>query len=145
MASRGVNFDTHELRTLEFDMDGAPARIRNPAGVIRGARIIEREMWVDAQGHVGSYFTPLKRHKRPMRPKVSHDLIGPLTAEIGIEKGPKGSPEADGNVFHLLAYGSVNNAAVYDPGAGPRRAMPRVLNILADQTEESVLGEKGKR
>jgi hypothetical protein len=125
-------------------MSKAPVRIRNPAGVLKAARAIDRQMKIDAAGHVGSYFTPRKRHKRAMRPVVSHEMVGPLSAEIGVEMGPKGSPAADGNVFHLLAYGSVNNAAVYDPGAGPRRAMREVLDALADQAEESVLGRRGK-
>jgi hypothetical protein len=142
MASRSVNFDTHELRALEFDMSGAPARIRNPAGVARSAKIIEREMKVDAAGHVGSYFTPLKRHKSAtdLPRHVSSEMVGTLTAEIGIEN--KGA----GKLGAIIAYGVPGKSSpAYDPGAGPRRAMPRVLNILADQAEESVLGEKGKR
>jgi hypothetical protein len=138
MASRSVNFDTHELRTLEFDMDGAPARIRNPKGLMRGAKIIEREMKVDAAGHVGSYFTPLQRHKSAtdLPRHVSSEMVGTLSAEIGIEN--KGA----GKLGAIIAYGVPGKSSpAYDPGAGPRRAMPRVLGILADQTEESVLGK----
>jgi hypothetical protein len=138
MASRSVNFDTHELRALELDMDGAPARIRNPQGVLRGAKIIEREMKVDAAGHVGSYFTPRQRHKSAtdLPRHVSSEMVGTLTAEIGIEN--KGA----GKLGAIIAYGVPGKSSpAYDPGAGPRRAMPRVLGILADQTEGSVLGK----
>jgi hypothetical protein len=133
-----VNIDDHELRTLELDMSGAPARVRNPAGVARSAKIIEREMKVDAAGHVGSYFTPLQRHKSAtdLPRHVSSEMVGTLSAEIGIEN--KGA----GQLGAIIAYGVPGKSSpAYDPGAGPRRAMPRVLNILADQTEESVLGK----
>jgi hypothetical protein len=138
MASRNVHIDDHELRTLELDMSGAPARVRNPAGVARSAKIIEREMKVDAAGHVGSYFTPLQRHKSAtdLPRHVSSEMVGTLSAEIGIEN--KGA----GKLGAIIAYGVPGKSSpAYDPGAGPRRAMPRVLNILADQTEESVLGK----
>jgi hypothetical protein len=142
MARRGsaIHIDDHELRDLQIDMSKAPVRIRNPEGVRKGAKAIERQMKIDAAGHVGSYFTPRKRHKSAtdLPRHVSSEMVGPLSAEIGIES--KGA----GALGHIIAYGSVNNAAAYDPGAGPRRAMSEVLDALADQAEESVLGRRGK-
>jgi hypothetical protein len=142
MARRGsaIHIDDHELRDLQIDMSKAPVRIRNPNGVRKAAKAIEREMKVDATGHTGSYFTPRKRHltATDLPRYVSSEMVGPLSAEIGIESRGAGA------LGHIIAYGSVNNPAAYDPGAGPRRAMPRVLDALADQAEESVLGRRGK-
>lgn len=134
-----ASFDSRELRQLEYDLDRAPRRIRNPSGLRRAAALIEREMRVDAVGHKGNYFgKPGTSYVTPT-PRVSTDMVGEFAAEIGIES--RGS----GSLFHILAYGSVNNAPAYDPGAGPRRAMNRVLNTLADHAEESVLGKGGGR
>lgn len=137
--ARGMDFDTHELRTLEFDLKKAPLRLRNPEGLRSSAKVIEREMKLDAAGHVGSYFTPRKRHHSPtdLPRHVSSEITGPYEAEIGIEN--KGA----GKLGAIIAYGSVNNPAAYDPGAGPRRAMNRVLNILGEHAERSVLGAGG--
>ena len=138
MASMRWHIDGSELERLVVDMDGAPGRIQRNArkAVAKGARIIDRAMTEDATGHLGnlwgkpgtSYPTPLERH-------VSHEMIGPLSAEIGIEY--KGA----GKLAHILAYGSVNNAPAYDPMSGPRRVMPLVLEAMADAAEESVFGD----
>lgn len=136
-----VHIDAHELRDLEFDLSKAPTRIRNPKALRQAARIVEREMKVDAAGHVGSYFHKSKRHKdaTDLPKHVSSELISPTVAEIGIEN--KGA----GALGHLIAYGGPYNEPAYDPGAGPRRAMPRVANEMADHAEESVLGKGGGR
>ncbi len=143
--TRGAHFDTTELKHLEFDLKQAPRRVRNPEGVRKAARLIEREMRIDATGHHGNWFgKPGTSYVIPT-PIVSHDLTGPLSAEIGIESGhKKGTRGASGGIFHLLAYGGPRNEPAYDPGAGPRRAMGRVLNSSADHAEESVLGRRGR-
>ncbi len=140
-----IHFDTTELKHLEIDLKNAPRRVRSPQGLRRAAKEIEREMRVDAKGHEGNWFgKPGTQYVIPT-PIVSHELTGPLSAEIGIESGhKKGTPGASGGVFHLLAYGGPKNEPAYDPGAGPRRAMTRVLNELADHAEESTLGRRGK-
>lgn len=129
---------TYTLRDLEVDLSRAPKRVRSPQGIRRAARRIEREMRVDATGHKGNWFGKAGTSYVIPTPRVSTDLTGDLSAVVGIEA--RGS----GNLFHLLAYGSANNAPAYDPGAGPRRAMPGVLDDLADHAEESVLGRRGK-
>lgn len=152
MASRGVHIDDHELRELQFDLSRAPRRVRSPQGLKHAARAIEVEMAIDASGHVGSSFTPKNRHKKPLNLAryVSSELLDPNTAVIGIEA------RGAGNLGAILAYGAPahprignspatpGSAPAYDPGAGPRRAMNRVLNILADHAEDSTLGKGGR-
>lgn len=133
-----VDIDDDELHTLELDLSRAPLRIQfgvEEALATRAAPLVEREMRDDARGHQGNYFgkpgtsydTPLERH-------VSSEMIRRDTLEVGIEKS------GAGKLAHIIVFGSVNNAPVYDHMAGPRRAMPRVVKALADQAEEDVLG-----
>ena|SRR5689334_19742208 len=139
--SSGVSasWDDSELQTLGVDLTSAPLRVQfnAPKRLREAARVVEREMKVDAEGHIGNYFgKPGTEFVVPLAQHVSSELRSDYEAEIGIES--KGA----GKLAHIIAYGSVNNAPAYDPGAGPRRAMPRVLDIFADLAEESVLGEE---
>lgn len=138
MRSRSIRIDDHELDVLQLDLGRAPQRIRWNAGraLRQGARAIERQMRVDATGHTGNWFGKEGTDYVIPTPPVSHDIIAPLSAEIGIE------PRKSGALFHILAYGSANNAPAYDPGAGPRRALNEVEHHFADAAEESVLGEE---
>lgn len=131
--------DATELRQLAADLSGAPLRVQWNAdkAVRRGARLIDREMRRDARGHQGNWFgIPGTEFNTPLENHVSHEMVGPLEAEIGIES--KGA----GKLAHIIVYGSVNNAPVYDHTAGPRRAMPRIEQIMAEAAEESVLGDE---
>lgn len=133
-------WESAELNKLEHDLSGAPWRIQSRsrqrlAGPV--GRTLAQEMRVDATGHQGNWFgrpgtsypTDLERH-------VSHEMVGMFEVEAGIED--KGS----GRLGHIIAYGSVKNAPAYDPGAGPRRAMPRIIKILGDTAEQSILGDE---
>ena len=64
-------------------------------------------------------------------------MIGPLAAEIGIEK--KGA----GKLAHIIVFGSANNAPVYDHTAALRRSIPAIEKVLADAAEGSVFGTRG--
>lgn len=130
-----IRFDTSELRDLEIDLSKAPARIKSPEAMRKSARQIEHEMRVDATGHKGNWFGRPRTSYVTPTPKVSHDLLAPQVAEIGVEA--KGS----GGLFHLIAYGGPYNGPAYDPGAGPRRAMSYVERTFADHAEDSVLGK----
>lgn len=138
MARRGasIHIDDSELRDLELDLRGAPLRIRRnmKEALLYAGRTISREMRIDAEGHQGNVFGRPGTEFTTPTPPVSSELVGPSTVEAGIEN--KGS----GSLFHILAYGSVHNAPAYDPGAGPRRAMRRVENQIADKAESAVLG-----
>lgn len=138
MTSVHIEMDDTELRHLEVDMRAAPLRIR-----LEVPRVLRRlagpklahEMREDAAGHVGNWFgIPGTEYVTPT-PPTSSEMITPFVVEAGVDK--RGS----GKLMHILAYGSVNNAPAYDPGAGPRRAMPVIEGWLADAAEESVLGD----
>ena len=142
MAGRGmIHIDASELERLAVDLSGAPLRVRLNAGegLRKGARVIDRAMTEDASGHMGNYFgRPGTSYETPLEAHVSHEMIGPLTAEIGIEY--KGA----GKLAHIIVFGSANNAPVYDHMSGPRRVLPQVERFMADEAEESVFGD-GKR
>jgi hypothetical protein len=125
-----IEIDASELRTLEVDLAGCPIRIQFAAPRVLASRVgplLDREMRLDARGH---------RYLPNLPNAVTHEMIDPWTVEAGL--GPDGD---QGSLAHIIVYGSVNNAPVYDHTAALRRAAPRATNWLADVAEESVLGE----
>ena len=136
----GYTIDDSELRKLQLDLSGAPLRVQVNASksVRKGARLVDAQMTVDARGHQGNWFgIPGTGYETPLEKHVSHEMLGPLSAEIGIEA--KGA----GKLAHIIVFGSVNNGPVYDHTAAMRRSMPAIENILADAAEESVFGRRG--
>lgn len=136
-----AEIDGREVKQLELDLRGAPARVkRNVDEALRTkvGPLLAREMRQDARGHKGNWFgrpgtsfdTHLERH-------VSHEMVTSDTVEAGIEA--KGS----GRLGHIIAYGSVKNpGGAYDPMAGPRRALPRIGRMFETVVEDSVLGDE---
>lgn len=124
-----IRVDNSELERLEFDLSQAPARIQKavPRALKRiiGPRLAH-EMKEDADGH--RYLRHLPRH-------TSFEMRGPFSVEAGIEY------VGQGKLGHIIAFGSVNNAPVYDHTAGLRRTEPVALEVFADVAEESVLGD----
>lgn len=136
-----IRFNGDELHQLQLDLSGAPLRVQTNASsaVRRAAGIIDKQMTVDATGHQGNVFGKVgTEYDTPLQDHVSHEMLSPLRAEIGIEY--KGA----GKLAHIIAFGSANNAPVYDHMAGPRRALPSVEKVIADAAEDSVFGRKGK-
>ncbi len=136
-----IHIEDRELQTLAADMAKAPLRVQFNASAAtrRGAELIDEQMTIDARGHQGNWFgIPGTSFSTPMEKHVSHEMLAPLLAEIGIEY------EGAGKLAHIIVYGSVNNGPVYDHMAGPRRAMPAVERLMADAAEESVFGHKGR-
>lgn len=133
-----MHMDDSELRTLQVDISGAPKRLQFKArGTLRRrvGPILERAMKKDAAGHMGNWFgRPGTEYVTPLPPHVSNEMVGPWTVEAGIES--KGA----GKLAHIIAYGSVNNAPAYDPMSGPRRALPQIEHLLANDVEDAVLG-----
>lgn len=123
-----IEADATQVRQLEADLSRAPFRVQwNASKATRNsARIVDAAMQVDASGH---------RYLPKLPAAVSHEMLGPLLAEIGL--GPDGG---QGSIAHIIVYGSVNNAPVYDHTAGLRRSMPAILEMYANAGEESVLG-----
>jgi len=130
-------FDTKELKQLTIDLSGAPVRVQTAASkaVRNGAKIVDANMVVDATGHAGNYFgRPGTAFDTGLEDHVSHEMVTPLLAEIGIEY--KGA----GKLAHIIVYGSSNNAPVYDHGKALWRAIPAIEKLVADAGEGSVLG-----
>jgi hypothetical protein len=127
----GFEIDDSELRTLQIDLREAPGRSQ------RGARktladsgdMVDTEMQRDARGH---------RYLPRLPKSVSHGFVGLLTMEIGL--GP--IPRTQGRLAHIIVYGSVNNAPVYDHTAGLRRAEPRILEKFGQMGEDATLGSR---
>jgi hypothetical protein len=133
-----VHIDDDELHRLELDLRRAPFRIQwgltQTLKTVAGP-IVSREMRRDARGHQGNYFgRPGTSYETPLEQHVSSEMIKADTLEVGIEKS------GAGKLAHIIVFGSVNNAPVYDHMAGPRRALPRVVKALGDEAEDDVLG-----
>ena len=135
-----MKWDSPELINLEIDLTGAPYRIQRRAQARMAGQVgalLSREMKRDAKGHKGNWFgKPGTSYNTPLERHVSHEMVGQFEVEAGIEN--KGA----GKLGHIIAYGSVNNGPAYDPMAGPRRALPKIVEDLADTAEESLLGDE---
>lgn len=123
-----LDIDATEVRMLEADLRRAPFRVQIGATktLRRAAELIDSGMRADATGH---------RHLAGLPNAVSHEMIDAQTAEIGL------SPGGQGSLAHIIAYGSVNNAPVYDHTTALRRATPAVARMFADMGAEAVLGD----
>lgn len=133
------HFDDGDLKRLEIDLAGAPGRIQRAAPATLRAQVgprLAREMRRDARGHMGNWFgKPGTSFPTPLPQHVSFEMLDAWELEAGIEK--KGA----GKLAHIIVFGSVNNAPVYDHTAALRRTTPFALNALADVAEDSVLGD----
>jgi len=129
-----IHIDDDELRTLELDISKAPGRIQRngTAATRKSARLVEKGMKVDASGH---------RYLPKLADAVSHELDSPLSATIGLK--PEGSKN-QGSLAHIIVYGSVNNAPVYDHTKAIRRLREQIIGIYGDAAEDSVLGQEKK-
>lgn len=129
-----IDIDDSELRKTVVDLSGAPRRIQFAVtqNIGRGARIVEREMKVDAVN--------ARRHS-PSRIKhlpraVTWEYVDLFSAEIGL--GPQSGTQ--GSLAHILAYGTATKPPIYDHTAGPRRAQPRVERLLVEGADDAILG-----
>lgn len=122
-----IRIEGEQLDMLYADLRGAPLRAQFGATTTlrRSARLVNVEMRDDAKGH---------RYLPHLPNAVTDEMRGPYEAEIGL--GPPGQ----GSLAHIIAYGSVNNAPVYDYTAGLRRAEPVIEEMFAGMTEDAVLG-----
>jgi hypothetical protein len=129
--STTFEWDQHELRNLAIDLEQAPGRAQRgaTATIRKGARIVDRGMRLDAAGH---------RYLAHLPEAVSWEMLDQFSAEIGL--GPN---SGQGSLAHIIVYGSVNNAPVYDHTAALRRATPRIERDFADMLEEATLGKGG--
>lgn len=125
----GIHFDTTQLRELSVDFSKAPGRVQRnaPKAMRRGAQIVKLAMKEDASGHryLPKFASRVDFDKR--------DAIG-LVYEIGFNK------VGQGNLAHIIVFGSVNNAPVYDFFAALRRSVPTIMEDMANAGESSVFG-----
>lgn len=134
----GIEFDDRQLTALELDLSRASLRVQFGATktLRRASELVDVGMKFDAAGHVGNYFgIPGTEYVTPLPEHVSHEMIDAYTAEIGIES--KGA----GKLAHIIVFGSVNNAPVYDHTAALRRSTPKILEMFGEMGEQAVLGE----
>lgn len=140
MARSQIHIDADELRTLEADLTAAPGRLQRATRTTldkKAGPALAGVMRKDATGHQGNYFgRPGTEYDTPLERHVSHEMLDPWTVEAGIEA------RGAGQLAHIIVFGSVNNAPVYDHMAGPRRMLPRIERMLADDAEDSVLGRE---
>lgn len=116
-----------QVENLYLDLRDARFRIQWGAEktLRQSAKVVNAAMREDASGH--RYLPGLPR-------AVSDNMIGKYEAEIGL------SPGGQGSLAHIIAYGSVNNAPVYDYTAGLRRSEPIIDELFSGMAEDAVLG-----
>lgn len=142
MARGGVTWhiEDEELARLEIDLAAAPGRIQRRAPKVLRDKIgprLDREMVIDATGHIGNWFGIAGTQYVTPTPPISHEMIGTWEVEAGVDK------RGTGKLWHIIVFGSVKNAPVYDHTAALRRTLPFALEALGVATEESVLGDGG--
>lgn len=128
-----VHISSPDLKTLDVDLSGAPLRSQwnLKENMKKAARLVSNGMREDASGH---------RYLKHLPTAVSWETKeGGYAAEIGL--GPKKGTQ--GSLAHIIAYGSVNNAPVYDHTSALRRSTPAIERMFADGAEDAVLGGDG--
>lgn len=132
-----MSIDTSELKALANDLAGAGKRVRagSSRAVTKGAALIKREMKTDARNARRRSPTAIPH----LPDAITSEKLSPLEAEIGM--GPGTGTGGQGSLAHIIVYGSVNNAPVYDHMDGPRRTLPAQVKLFEVVAEDSVLGE----
>lgn len=131
MRGGGFEIDDSELRSLAVDLEEAPFRIQRGAHKTLdwAGGLVNKGMKADARGH----------RELPHLPRsVTNEFLDFWTQEIGL--GP--IPGTQGRLAHIIVYGSVNNAPVYDHTAALRRSTPAILERFAGTAEDATLGSK---
>ena len=130
MTTVSYHFDDTEVGRLEVDLSEAPARIQHEVPRVLRRLVgpkLAHEMKQDADGH---------RYLKHLPSEVSYEMLGPFSLEAGIEY------VGQGKLGHIIVFGSVNNAPVYDHTRGLRRTSGYAVKWLGDAAEQSVLGEQ---
>ena len=135
MATMRVSIDTREVRQLSVDLSRAPGRAqrRAPQAMRKNIRALYRAMKRDATGH---RYLSGGRGGRPLQALMAWeqtDALG-LVYEVGFDK------ESTGKLAHIIVFGSVNNAPVYEFHGPLVTQTPKLLNDLGAMAENAVLG-----
>lgn len=122
------SIDTRELRELILDFTQAPNRIQRdaPRTMRKYAKKLEQAMKRDARGHrYLPKFAPTMGSRKT-------DSLG-LSWEVGFHR------RGQGKLAHIIVFGSVNNAPVYDFHGPLHRETPRIFRELGLIAEDDVL------
>lgn len=135
MATVRIRFDTSELERLAVDFSEAPGRIQRKA-----PKVMHKAAFNIKQGMRRDLRTGMYNHARTHIPdmlgQINYDRLDTLglAYEIGIDK------DGQGKLGNFAAFGSINNAAIFNHTASMRREMPRLLRALGAVAEDSVFG-----
>lgn len=122
-----MSLDMSEVKELSRDFGKAPARINSATtkAIKTGAFKIKKGMRRDASGH--NYLAELAG-------TVNYDMLGPFEAEIGFDK------KGQGRLANIGAFGSINNAAVFDHTRALHAEVPITVQKIAEAGEDALLG-----
>lgn len=125
-----IGVDASEVHLLALDLSGAPERLTHNLGEVfkNEASALQRDMRRDAENH--RYLPKFPR-------RLTAEKVEPLHHVIGFNVGGQGS------LAHIIVFGSINNAPVYN-FYGPliRRTEPFVEHV-ARIAEDSVFTQPG--
>lgn len=129
-----VHFDTSEVDRLAVDLSRADGRLRTRTGQVLyvAANKIKKGMRED----IREGLSRARSHLPDLPNRVSYDKTGAFEYEIGIDK------QGQGRLGNIAAYGTSNNAPIFDHTSALKREVPVMLHKLGEAAEESVLGER---
>ena len=135
MATARTGFDTSELERLAVDFSEAPGRIQRKAPKVMHKTALEIKKGMRRDLRAGMY-NHARTHIPDMRGQINYDRLDALglAYEIGIDK------DGQGKLGNFAAFGSINNAPIFDHTDSMRREMPRLLRALGTVAEDSVFG-----
>lgn len=135
MARSRIRFDTSELERLAVDLSKAPGRLqrRAPKVFARAAFEIKKQMRKDLREGM---YNHRRTHIPDMLGQINYDRLDTLglAYEIGIDK------DGQGKLGNFAAFGSINNAPIFDHTSSLRRELPNLVRHLGDAGEDAVLG-----
>jgi hypothetical protein len=116
---------------LAVDLSRAPDRLREAAGDLfkNEADALKRDMQRDAMNH---------RYLPKFARQLNQQKLAPMDHVIGFHTRGQGS------LAHIIVFGSVNNAPVYNFYGPLQRRTPFFVEHLARVAEDSVFGDPGK-
>lgn len=123
-----VHIDSHEVYELVIDLSHAPDRLKDNVGTVfkNEADALRRDMFRDAEGH---------RYLPKFAPRLTAEKLGALDYIVGFNNTGQGS------LAHIIVFGSVNNAPVYDFYRPIRRRTEPFVEHIARIAEDSVFTE----
>lgn len=130
-----MRVDASEVHELAYDLARAPARLKDELDEVfrNEASALQRDMKRDAQNH---RYLPdtTKSGGLGFARTMTAEKVGSLHHIVGFNK------TGAGNLAHIIVFGSVNNAPVYNFYGPLTRRTPFFVEHLARIAEASVFG-----